>query len=60
MSDDVRKARDALVRVQKGRVWFEPYSDALDPIIAAIKALDKLAGYDNVREAHERRTSSEA
>jgi hypothetical protein len=43
---EVREARDALERVQKGRVWFEPHSDCLNPVIEAIAALDKLAGYD--------------
>ena len=47
-SNPVQEARDALERVQKGRVWFEPYSTCLDDIVAAIKALDKLAGYDAV------------
>lgn len=50
-NDPVREARDALRRVQTGRVWYEPYSDALNPIIEAIKALDVLAGHDNVRKA---------
>lgn len=48
---DILTARDALRRVQTGRIWFEPYSNCLNPIIAAIKALDTLAGYDNTSTA---------
>lgn len=50
MPDAVREALYSLERVQKGRVWFEPYSDCLDPIITAMRALETLAGYDAVRE----------
>lgn len=37
----------ALRELQTSRVWFEPYSDALNPIVAAIEALRVLIGLDN-------------
>lgn len=50
-NDHVREARDALRKVQTGRIWFGEAAECLDPIIEAIEALDRLAGLDNMRKA---------
>lgn len=50
-NDHVREARDALRKVQTGRIWFGEAAECLDPIIDAIKALDRLAGLDNATGA---------
>lgn len=52
-NDHVREARDALRKIQTGRIWFGEAAECLNPIIEAIKALDRLAGLDNVRVTKE-------
>ena len=50
-NDHVREARDALRKIQTGRIWFGEAAECLNPIIEAIRALDRLAGLDNAASA---------